>query len=305
MRRTSTMGGGMTLGLPPFTKAVKWIVISNIAIYLVLLLAGGLSPATSTWVYEHFGLLPEAVVHGFPGFHVPALWQLVSYGFLHAGIMHVLWNMLGIWMFGSQFEMDWGTKRFVEYFFWCVIAAAVTTVAVGYAGMALFVHSPDTPLFRLLASLVQTSTVGASGGLFGILIAYGIYYGNQEIFLFPFPFRIKAKYIVTAWILIAVAGALGQGSAGVASVAHLGGAFFGWIYLRFLPRGGLRVAGSEGYYGFRNRYYKWKRRQAAKKFEVYMRDHKREEFFDEYGNYKGPGVEDDKDKGDGRGPWVN
>jgi membrane associated rhomboid family serine protease len=307
MRRMGTMGGGgMSLGLPPFTKAVKWIVISNFAIYFVMLLGRGLAPASYQFIYTYLGLIPPAVVHGYPGFHVPALWQLVTYGFLHAGFSHVLWNMFGIWMFGGQFEMDWGTRKFVEYYLWCVIAAGITTVIVGYIGYALYTQSPSTPLFGLLASLLTVPTVGASGGLFGILIAFGMYYGDREVMLFPLPFQIRAKYIVTAWILIALAGALGEGGQGVANWAHLGGAFFGWVYLRTMPRGGLQVATSEGYYGIRNRYYKWKRRQAAKKFEVYMKNHRREDFFDEYGNYKGPGArDDDKGNGDSRGPWVN
>jgi len=299
-------GGGMSLGLPPFTKAVKWIVISNFAIYFAMLLGRGLAPTYIDYINIYFGLIPEAVVRGFPGFHVPALWQLVTYGFLHAGFSHVLWNMFGIWMFGGQFEMDWGTRKFTEYFIWCVVAAGVTTVAVAYIGLGLYNQSPSTPLFHMLASLVRIPTVGASGGLFGILIAFGIYYGDREVMLFPLPFQIRAKYIVTAWILIALAGALGEGGQGVANWAHLGGAFFGWVYLRMMPRGGLQVATSEGYDGIRNRYYKWKRRQAAKKFEVYMKKHKREDFFDEYGNYKGPGAhDDDKGNGESRGPWVN
>ncbi len=309
MRRTTMRGGGgMSLGLPPFTKAIKWIVISNIAIYLFLLLSRGLAPELATLTYGIFGLRPSFVVHGVPlRFleHIPAVWQLLTYGFLHAGIMHVLWNMLGIWMFGAQFEMERGTRRFVEYFVWCVVFAGLSTLAVGYAGVALNHSSPSTPLWQLLASIVDTSTVGASGGLFGILIWYGMFYGDNEIFLFPLPFQIRAKYLITAWILIAIAGALGEGGQGVANVAHLGGAFFGWLYLKFMPRGGMQLAFSESYYGARNRYYKWKRRQAAKKFEVYMRQHKREDFFDEYGNYKGPGAHYDDDKKDGRGPWVN
>jgi membrane associated rhomboid family serine protease len=300
MRRSSTMGGGMgSLGLPPFTKAVKWIIISNFAIYFVMLLGQGLAPGFSRWIYVNLGLIPTDVLHGY-------IWQLVTYGFLHAGFSHVLWNMFGIWMFGGQFEMDWGRRKFVEYYFFCLIAAGITTVVVGYVGMALLTQSPTTPLFGLLASLVITPTVGASGALFGILIAYGMYYGDREVILFPLPFRIRAKYIVTVYILFALAGALGEGGQGVANWAHLGGAFFGWLYLRMAPRGGLQMATSEGYYGIRNRYYKWKRRQAAKKFEVYMKQHKREDYFDEYGNYKGPNPrDDDKGNGESRGPWVN
>jgi hypothetical protein len=93
--------------------------------------------------------------------------------------------------------------------------------------------------------------------------------------------------------------------AAIAYAAHLGGALFGWLYVKFLPRKGLGFATSERYYGLRNSYYKWKRRRAARKFEVYMRKHDKGEYFDEYGNYKPP---DDKDKGNGgtgKSGWVN
>src|SRR4051794_20660616 len=153
MRRSTLSGGMSSLGLPPFTRAVKWIIISNFAIYFALLLANGLTPGVPSWIYGHLGLIPTDVVHGH-------LWQLVTYGFLHARFSHVLWNMFGIWMFGGQFETDWGRKKFLEYYFFCLIAAGITTVIVAYIGVALMVQSPATPLFRMLASLVFTPTVG-------------------------------------------------------------------------------------------------------------------------------------------------
>jgi hypothetical protein len=157
-----------------------------------------------------------------------------------------------------------------------------------------------------MESLTVVPTVGASGGIFGILLAYGIIYGNREILLW-FVLPIKAKYLVGAFIFIALVGALGD-SGGVANFAHLGGAFFGWIYLRFIPRKGLQFATSEGFYGIRNSYIKWRRRRAAKKFEVYMRDKNQptnyNDYFDEYGNYKDP-KSGGKDNGEGRPPWVN
>ncbi len=312
MRRgtLSSGGGGAALGLPPFRGAVRWLVITNIAIYFGLLLLNGLFPDLARLVRGIFSLTPSFVLHGVPlGFlqHVPAVWQLVTYGFLHAGVLHVLFNMLGLWIFGATFDLSWGSRRFMEYFLWCVIGAAITTIGIAYIGLWLTHASPNTPLFAFLATAVEIPVVGASGGLYGILIAFAIFYGDTEFFLFPLPFQIKAKYLIAGYMLIALAGALGEGGGqAVANVAHLGGALFGWIYLKTVPRGGLQVAFSESYYGARNRYYKWKRRQAAKKFEVYMRQHKREDFFDEYGNYKGPGAQDhDKGNGESRGPWVN
>ena len=109
---------------------------------------------------------------------------------------------------------------------------------------------------------------------------------------------------VSSAILVTFALSLGpQGP--IAEFAHLGGLLFGFVYLRFLPRRGLGFATSEGLYGIRNRYYKWKRKQAAKKFEVYMKKVDRSEYFDEYGNYRDPNQQKDKSNGEGKGGWVN
>jgi hypothetical protein len=145
-----------------------------------------------------------------------------------------------------------------------------------------------------------TATLGASGGVYGLLIAYGILNGDRQMFVFPFPVAIKARYIVAIWLFVAFVSAF-NGANGVAEFAHLGGALFGWIYIRFVPRYGLHTAASEGVFGIRNRYYRWKRRKAAKKFEVYMRKSDRKEYFDEHGNYRGPRI----DKNDDDSGWIN
>ena len=288
----------MTMGLPPFTYAVKWLVIVNCAVFILMLLLNGLGIWSTRSIQEFLGLVPVAVLHGY-------VWQLVTYSFIHAGLFHLLFNMLTLWMFGSQFEMDWGRRQFLEFYFFCVVGAALTSIVVGYGGLLAF-HFWGAPLFQSMATLTLIPTIGASGGIYGILLAYGILYGNREILLW-FVLPVKAKYLVTAFIFIALVGALGN-SGGVANFAHLGGAFFGWIYLRFIPRKGLQFATSEGFYGIRNRYIKWKRRQAAKKFEVYMRDKNQptnyNDYFDEYGNYKDPNVRP-KENGENRPPWVN
>src|SRR5581483_1950972 len=95
------------------------------------------------------------------------------------------------------------------------------------------------------------------------------------------------------------------GPSGIAYFAHLGGALFGYLYLKFLPRRGLSYATSEKYFGIRNSYYRWKRRRAARKFEVYMRNHDRADYFDEHGNYRGPETKvPDKKNGESKSPWV-
>jgi membrane associated rhomboid family serine protease len=251
-------------------------------------------PTLAQFAVSHFYLIPNDVLHG-------QVWQLVTYAFIHdpSALTHLLFNMLGLWMFGAQFEMDFGTRRFYEFYFWCVVGAAVTSLAVGALGLIAF-HQWQIPLFAIMGKIWFTPTIGASGGIFGLLIAFGILNGDRQVYIFPFPVAIKARYIVAIWLFIAFVSAFG-GANGVAEFAHLGGALFGWLYLRFMPRYGLQVAASEGMFGIRNRYYKWKRRKAAKKFEVYMRKNKREDYFDEHGNYHDPSL----DKKDDDSGWIN
>ncbi len=122
-------------------------------------------------------------------------------------------------------------------------------------------------------------------------------YGDREIFMFPLPFSIKAKYMVAILVLIVLASTLQPGPGGMANMAHLGGLLFAYLYLKFLPRRGLTYGFSERYFGARNSYYRWKRRRAARKFEVYMRKHDSKQFFDEYGNFREPETWDQKGRG--------
>jgi membrane associated rhomboid family serine protease len=283
----------MSMGFPPFTRAVKWLVIVNGAVYLLMLILGAVAPALERFISVTCALVPGLVTHGY-------IWQVVTYSFLHAGLFHVLFNMLTLWMFGSQMERDWGFHQFLEFYFYCAIAAALVTVSISYLGTA--------PGFGFLGISPLTVTVGASGAIYGVMVAFAVLHGDQEFMLFPLPFNIKAKYLVGILIFISLAGAfqdMGAGRRGesVAYFAHLGGALFGWIYVRFVPRRGLMSGASEGVFGMRNAYYRWKRRRAARKFEVYMRKHDRSQYFDEYGNYRPP-----EEKGNGetrRPPWVN
>jgi membrane associated rhomboid family serine protease len=279
-------GGGMTLSFPPFYGAVKTLVLINVVVYFVQLLLEAFSRGAAAYL-QFLWLTPAAVMHGY-------VYQVVTYGFLHNNLWHIAFNMLALWMFGAQVEGGWGRRQFYEFYFFCLIGAALTTIAVSYTG--LMGVNPFIP------------TVGASGAIFGVIVAFGMLYGEQEVMLILPPVSIKAKYMAVVLVIIELALALsasgGRGES-IAYAAHLGGALFGWIYIRFLPRQGMRLLASERYYGIRNSYYKWKRRRAAKKFEVYMRKHDKNEYFDQYGNYKAP---DDKEKGNGEGGksgWVN
>jgi len=287
--------GGMSLSFPPFTPAVKWLLLANTGVFLLTLLLHATARDAAGLITSALWLLPDAVVrHGY-------LWQVATYSFLHLGLFHILFNMLSLWMFGATLEGDWGSGRFLQFYFFCVAGAALTTIGISYT--------------HVLGVSPLQPTVGASGGVYGILMAFGLLYGEQELFLFPFPFRIKAKYMVAILIFVAVAGAFGE-AGGIASFAHLGGLFFGYAWVRWMPRRGMGYVFSESYYGLRNRYFKWKRRRAARKFEVYMRkvsaDQEkagtpRSHFFDEYGNYRGPGSDKPSggDKDDSESRWVH
>jgi membrane associated rhomboid family serine protease len=276
-------GRTISLSLPPFTRWVKRLILIYAGIYLLMALLEMAAPAVHYWVRIYFGLIPLQVMHGM-------IWQLITYSFLHFGLLHLLFNALALWMFGAQLETDWGSKRFIEFYFFCTVMAALTTVAVSY------MHLPGvTPL---------TTTIGASGGIYGLLVAFGVLYGESEIMMFPLPFMIKAKYFIWGIVFLTLVGAI-QETGGVANFAHLGGLLFGYLYLKFMPRKGLTVSASEKYFNVRNGYYRWRRRRAARKFEVYMRKHDRDVHFDEHGNYIPP--DDDLRKGNGgsKSGWVN
>jgi membrane associated rhomboid family serine protease len=275
----------MTLSFPPFSKAVVWLLGINTAAFFIYY---GLltSPDLREWVHSNLGLVPALVVP--PHFKI---WELVTYSFIHENFGHWFWNMLALWMFGSTFETSWGSRRFLELFFTGVVGAALTTIVLSFA------HVLGNP---------NQSTVGASGGIFAILMAYGIVFGDNEIILIPFPFLIRAKYFVLILIVVTVAFAI-NGPSGTAYLAHLGGLLFGYLYVKYAPtkRAYKSVSVSEWYYGLRNGYYRWKRRRAARKFEVYMREqHDRDVKFDDLGNYVPP-EDREKKNGGSKSGWVN
>src|SRR3954447_7128454 len=208
-------GGGFTLNFPPFTRMVLWLIGINTALYLLKALFGVVRPDLWHTVELWFALYPIQVVHGY-------VYQLVTYAFLHVGFGHWFWNMLALWMFGSAIETTWGSKRFLELYFVGLIGAAVFSVAVSFSGVL---------------GRPEQGTVGASGAIYAILIAFGMVLGENEIFLFPFPFRIKAKYFVAILIVLTVVFSL-QEAGGTNNLAHLGGLVFGFLYVKFSgPRG--------------------------------------------------------------------
>jgi membrane associated rhomboid family serine protease len=213
------------LSLPGTPPVVSCLLIINV----VLFLAQQQFAQTILWWLALWPLnTPHLVIsqQGLaiaPQFHV---WQLLTYGFLHATIMHIFFNMFALWMFGRFVESVWGWRRFLFFYLVCVIGSGVTQLGV----LALFTD-PGGGLFP---------TIGASGGIFGVLLAFGMMFPEERIMLIIPPIPMKAKYFVIGYaVLELVLGVTGT-EAGVAHFAHLGGLFFGLMLILYW-RGKLPV----------------------------------------------------------------
>lgn len=228
--------------LPP---AIRFLVISCVSVFFLQMLSefiGG-QRGRSFWG-TYFGLVPALVVRGY-------VWQLVTYLFLHGGLWHILLNLLVLWMFGADLERLWGARRFLTYYFICGVGAGVVNVIVE---MLL------DPSGKGSAGL---PTIGASGAIYGVLIAAAVVFPDRQVWIIPFPVTIPMRIYVIVMIAIEFFSTLGVSGDNVSHVCHLGGAAVGYIYLR---------RGSFGY-NFRNRYLDWKRRRLRRKFDVYVRQH--------------------------------
>ena len=243
MRRYPSRGpsySSFSFGPGPLSPAIKALIIVNVAIFLLMwLMPAGLSQA----MQEFLGLMPAAIFESF------RVWQPVTYMFLHdtTRIGHILINMLALWMFGTELERLWGTNAFLRYYFATGIAAAITTVVVSLAP------------FPATSRMFDTVTIGASGAIYGLLLAYGLTFPNRPIYIY-FIFAIPAKYFVMILGAIAVLSSMGSGD-GIAHITHLGGLIAGYVMLR----GGRLSPANE----VRYRYLRWKMDRARKKFGVY------------------------------------
>jgi len=225
--------------VPGFPKGVKWLLISNVAVFLIGFFAQLLRLDRPLAL---LALTPAAVVKSF------LIWQLVTYLFLHGGFGHIIWNMLALWMFGADLERVWGTRRFLKFYFFCGVGAGICVVLANYV---LPWGNPFAP------------TIGSSGAIFGILLAYAMMYPDRTI-LWGFLIPIQVKYFVMIIGAIAFLSSF-QANNGVSEFAHLGGLLFGYIFMKS-PRVNFDVAGP-----VRRQYRDWQLRRAKKKFQVYLR----------------------------------
>ena len=166
------------------------------------------------------------------------LFQLITYMFMHADMYHIFFNMFAVWMFGRTLEMVLGSKRFLIYYMVCGIGAGLVQEVVQYAEYAMTLShysGVDTGLsvIPMAEYLNMMTTVGASGAVYGILLAFGMLFPNTQMFVFPIPFPIKAKFFVIGYAMIELLSGLGASNDGIAHFAHLGGMIFGFFLILY------------------------------------------------------------------------
>jgi len=224
---------------PPLTRMVKRLILVTSAVFVLTYIPLQIFQSTFFALpFAWFALRPDDVLHRF------YLWELATYLFLHGGFFHIIFNLFALWMFGSDLERLWGGKKFVFYFFLTGIGAGIF----------------DVVLNGLFSSRIPTATIGNSGAVYGILLAYGLTFPERPIYLYLI-IPIKAKWFVAIMGLIEFVSSFSTPGSGVSHVAHLGGMAFGFLYLR----------GSGLPSRLELRYHEWRRSRLRRKFEVYMR----------------------------------
>src|SRR5438034_4134329 len=232
-RYSSPYATSFSFGPGPVSTAIKALIGANVVMFLAQKFVSSLT--------ETLGLVPHEVIGRL------RIWQLGTYMFLHGGLFHILFNMLALWMFGTELERVWGTRYFLKFYFVTRIGAAILTV--------LFSLLP----FGFAQQVHYSIVVGASGAIYGLLLAFALYFPDRPIymyFLFPIPARIFVMILGAIELLSSL-----SAPGGVANATHLGGLLVGYAFLksaRVHPVAELKY-----------RYLKWKINRVRKKFDVY------------------------------------
>jgi membrane associated rhomboid family serine protease len=225
-----------SFGPGPLSIAMKTLIGANVAMFFAQLF---FQPVTSL-----FGLVPALVVQQFWA------WQLVTYMFLHANLLHIVFNMLALWMFGTELERIWGTRYFLKFYFVTGIGAAVLTVVMSLLP------------FEFSRALYASDIIGASGAIYGLLLAYALYFPNRPIYMY-FLFPVPAKIFVVIMGAIAFYASLSGIGGGTANATHLGGLIVAYLFLK-----SARMNWNP-WSEVKYRYLKWKINRVRKKFDVY------------------------------------
>src|SRR6266545_1425422 len=234
MRRySSPYASSLSFGPGPISTAIKALIGANVAVFVLQFFMA--------IVTDVLGLHPLFVLRYF------WVWQLATYMFLHGGIFHIVFNMLALWMFGVELERLWGTRYFLKFYFVTGVGAGALTV--------VFSLLP----FEFAQDIQRSLIIGASGSIYGLLLAYALYFPDRPIYMY-FVFPIPAKIFVAIMGAIAFFSSLGD-TGGVANATHLGGLLVAYLFLKSARIHPL----SEVKY----RYLKWKINRVRKKFDVY------------------------------------
>jgi membrane associated rhomboid family serine protease len=209
------------------------LLIANVAVFTLQLVSGVVAQVRFDRL---FGLVPYDVVH-----HL-FLWQLATYMFLHGGMLHIAFNMLALYMIGPPLEELWGTPKFLRFYFITGVGAGICTTLV----------APNSMI----------PTIGASGAIYGLLLAYGVLFPRQTLLIWGI-IPIEARYLVIILGVMAFWLSLAAPGSGVANIAHLGGMIFGWLYLRGPRWPRLRLGDA---------YRRWREKRLRRKFQVYYRE---------------------------------
>jgi membrane associated rhomboid family serine protease len=273
--------GSFDMGFPPFRGAVRQIILASLAIYVVILLLMSFAPTSGQTLLALCRLNPEGIRSGW-------LWQFVTYAFMYVDPLDFVLSLLGVYFLGFAVEERIGTSRFYGLFFGSIVLS-------GVAGF----------LLSLAHVIAQGPAYGSGAAANAILMVFYLFNREAPIMLFPIPIQIPVKWIVLGIAAIEAAYLLLSHFALFYCVVLLGlGSGYLWYVLILNRRASPGVG--EWFYGLRNSYYRWKRRKAAKKFEVYMRKHDRPDVhFDEHGNYIPPDDDSGKGNGGSKSGWVN
>jgi membrane associated rhomboid family serine protease len=249
---------------PSFRGATRTLVLVNMAAFFALLLAQVAARDTATELAASLAFAPSGFLHGY-------VWQPLTYSLIHLGILGTALELLSLWFLAGFLEDLHNSTWVMGLYASAVVGTAVAALAI-YAMSGTFGFTAgEVPL-----------------GIFGLLVAIGVLYGDME-FLLLFTIGIKARHLAIIYGLISIA--MLFGAQRMYAFSQLGGAAAGLLWIRMAPRRGVSFAFSESLYGLRNRYYRWKRRRAARKFEVYMKSQGRTVRFDGQGRQ----LDDDPD----------
>ncbi len=246
--------------IPTVTKN---LLILNVLAYLVGMVFGIHSGGFNDLFGLHFFLAPDFGVY-----------QLVTYMFMHASLSHLFFNMFALWMFGCIVERTWGARKFLFYYMACGIGAGLLQEMAQFVQFYMLaaenIHGFSVSQIMTVAKasavgINMWTTVGASGAIYGILLAFGMLYPEERMFIFPLPVPIKAKFFVVGYAAIELFMAFSTSGDGVAHLAHLGGMLFGFLLIRYWRRhpgrGYNRVGGRQFFDSMRS---SWEQRTHRK-----------------------------------------